>query len=220
MSKSTSKQLEECRVALEKANARADRAEQELADLREQTADSVKKFKFDGLVIHCQQQDKIIAGLRADVEQVRLYQEDAVWHWQHDGTDFLESLTCPVVIPASQLRDLMRGITTLEASDLAESLETAREQRDAEIISNQNLEQTLEEKEHRIDQLVKYGEWANPQIAVLIPGLTEALEVVGRLVKVTELEDAHLSNFGEFEAARALLARFPASVFGPEGFVV
>lgn len=219
MSKSILKQLGECRAALEKANARADKAEQELADLREQTADSVKKFKFDGLVIHCQQQDKTIASLRADVEQVRLYQEDAVWHWQHDGSDFLESLTCPVVIPASQLRELLRGIVTHEASDLAVSLETARNQRDAEITSNQDLERQLEEKEHRITQLTKYGDWANPQIIALVQGLADALEVVGRLVKVTEVENAQLSNFGEFEAARALLARFPASVFGPEGFV-
>ncbi|MDU8351112.1 hypothetical protein RYA05_04280 [Pseudomonas syringae pv. actinidiae] len=67
--------------------------------------------------------------------------------------------------------------------------------------------------------MTKYGDWANPQIIALVQGLTDSLEVVGRLVKVTEVEDAQPSNFGEFEAARALLACFPASVFGPEGFV-
>ena len=72
-------------------------------------ADTVPKFKFDTLVDHCKHQDANIAALRADLNQALLYEENAVWHWQHDGQDFLESLTCPVVIQASQLRELLTG---------------------------------------------------------------------------------------------------------------
>lgn len=68
---------------------------------------SVPKHKFDCLVDHAKFQDKTIAELRAHCNDLELYRDNAVWHWQHDGQDFLESLTCPVVIPASQLRELL-----------------------------------------------------------------------------------------------------------------
>lgn len=70
-------------------------------------ADTVPKFKFDVLVEHCKRQDADIAALRAELNQTRLYEDNAVWHWQHDGQDYLESLACPVVLPASQLRELL-----------------------------------------------------------------------------------------------------------------
>lgn len=76
---------------------------------------TVPKFKFDTLVDHCKVLDAEIARLRAELNQARLYEDNAVWHWQHDGEDFLESLTCPVVIPASQLRELLADRPTLPA---------------------------------------------------------------------------------------------------------
>lgn len=71
-------------------------------------ADTVKKFKFDTLVEHCKRQDKEIAGMRAELNDLRIYTAGAAWHWQGDGQDFLESLTCPVVINAEDLRELLK----------------------------------------------------------------------------------------------------------------
>jgi hypothetical protein len=78
-----------------------------------QHIDTVAKFKFDTLVEHSKRQERDIALLRAELNQICLYENSTVWHWQHDGEDFLESLTCPVVIPAAQLRELLsKKLTT------------------------------------------------------------------------------------------------------------
>lgn len=45
---------------------------------------------------------------------------------------------------------------------------------------------------------------ANARLIALAPEMAEALR---RLIAVTEEKDAYLSNFGEFEYARALLAK-------------
>lgn len=36
-----------------------------------------------------------------------MYLSEGGWIWQGDGTDHLESLTCPVVIAAADLRDIL-----------------------------------------------------------------------------------------------------------------
>ena len=41
----------------------------------------------------------------------------------------------------------------------------------------------------------------------LIAAAPELLEALERVVQITEIEDAHLANFGEFEAARAAIAK-------------
>lgn len=38
----------------------------------------------------------------------KAYNESAVWYWQGDGGDALESLTCPVIIKAEAMRRLVR----------------------------------------------------------------------------------------------------------------
>lgn len=68
---------------------------------------SVPKHKFDCLVAHAKFQDATIAELRAHCHNLELYHNNEVWHWQHDGQDFLESLTCPVVIQPHHLRELI-----------------------------------------------------------------------------------------------------------------
>jgi hypothetical protein len=67
------------------------------------------KGKFERLVDHAKRQDKVIAGMRYD-ENIRKYYDDgAVWFWAGDETDNLETLACPVVINAGDLRALLAG---------------------------------------------------------------------------------------------------------------
>lgn len=65
------------------------------------------KFKFETLVDHCKRQDQTIADLRYDENIRRFYDEGAVWFWCGDETDNLETLACPVVINAGDLRALL-----------------------------------------------------------------------------------------------------------------
>jgi hypothetical protein len=77
------------------------------ADTRTET---VPKHKFDTLVQHCKRLDGEIAQARAHVNEITLYQQNAVWFWQHDGEDFLESLSCPIIIQPHHLRELLKGV--------------------------------------------------------------------------------------------------------------
>lgn len=78
---------------------------QSVLDLEEQLAGL--QFKFNNLVEHAKRQDAEVAHLTSRLHQVTLYQDGLAWHWQGDGEDYPESLTCPVVIPANALRELM-----------------------------------------------------------------------------------------------------------------
>lgn len=71
-------------------------------------AETVPKHKFDTLVQHCRRLDAEIAQARAHVNEITLYQQNAVWFWQHDGQDFLESLSCPIIIQPHHLRELLK----------------------------------------------------------------------------------------------------------------
>ncbi|MNN82352.1 hypothetical protein D3C81_1992790 [compost metagenome] len=67
------------------------------------------KHKFDTLVQHCKRLDAEIAQSRAHVNEITLYQQNAVWFWQHDGEDYLQSLSCPIIIQPHHLRELLEG---------------------------------------------------------------------------------------------------------------
>lgn len=71
--------------------------------------ETVPKHKFDTLVQHCKRLDAEIAQARAHVNEVTLYQQNAVWFWQHDGEDYLQSLSCPIIIQPHHLRELLEG---------------------------------------------------------------------------------------------------------------
>lgn len=81
------------------------------ADTRTET---VPKHKFDTLVHHCKRLDGEIAQARAHVNEITLYQQNAVWFWQHDGEDLLESLSCPIIIQPHHLRELLKGAVQAE----------------------------------------------------------------------------------------------------------
>lgn len=66
------------------------------------------KRKFECLVDHCKRQDREIAELRYDQNIRRFYDDGAVWFWAGDETDNIETLACPVVINAGDLRALIK----------------------------------------------------------------------------------------------------------------
>lgn len=65
------------------------------------------KFKFETLVDHCKRQDQVIADLRYDQNIRRFYDDGAVWFWSGDDSDNLQTLACPVVINAGDLRAML-----------------------------------------------------------------------------------------------------------------
>ncbi len=60
-----------------------------------------------------------LAELRTEVNAHRAKARDEYWAWQGDGTDFPESLTCPVLISASDLRGVL---AENEQADLSNEL--------------------------------------------------------------------------------------------------
>lgn len=46
--------------------------------------------------------------LEAENEALRRERQGEIWYWQGDGEDHLESLTCPVLIEAADLRELLK----------------------------------------------------------------------------------------------------------------
>lgn len=65
------------------------------------------QFKFDTLVEHAKDQDHRLEEQGARLNQITLYDEGVVWHWMGDGSDMPETLTCPIIVPAPILRELM-----------------------------------------------------------------------------------------------------------------
>jgi len=68
---------------------------------------TVPKFKFDALVAHSKRQNEEIGKLRAQLDTIRLYESEEIWFWDNTGDNDLESLACPVVIDAGELRALV-----------------------------------------------------------------------------------------------------------------
>ena len=93
-----------------------------------EAVETVPRWKFHALVEHCKKQDQLISDLYARLNSVHLYDAKEVWFWQGDGCDHLESLACPVVIEADELRRLVNAAPIAqteqpEQSGLVEALE-------------------------------------------------------------------------------------------------
>jgi hypothetical protein len=79
---------------------------------------TVPKFKFDALVEHAKRQDGELAELRQKLNTIRLYDERETWFWEAQGENHIESLACPVVIEADDLRALLASAVQPEGWQL------------------------------------------------------------------------------------------------------
>lgn len=71
------------------------------------TEDTVPLHKFQCLVSHCKKQDEELARLRLEVNGLRYYALDVIWHWQPEGENYPNTLTCPILIQAADLRRIL-----------------------------------------------------------------------------------------------------------------
>jgi len=62
---------------------------------------------FDELDAALADVKKEAAKVQNEVAALRRERDGEAWYWQGDGTDHLESLTCPVLIEAEDLRALL-----------------------------------------------------------------------------------------------------------------
>ena len=71
-----------------------------------------KSHEIDGFVGRTRD---IYQGYQAAIDELRVLRripKGEVWYWQGDGTDFPDSLTCPVIMTAQTLRKLLAGELT------------------------------------------------------------------------------------------------------------
>ena len=64
---------------------------------------------FDQLDEALAEVKKAAVNLQNENEALRRERQGEVWYWQGDGEDHLESLACPVLIEADDLRALLEG---------------------------------------------------------------------------------------------------------------
>lgn len=82
----------------------------------------VPKWRYDALVQHCKLQDKNIAKLSDERNTAWMYEQREVWFWQGDGEDYPESLSCPVVIKADDLRAILAPPQPADVGELVDAL--------------------------------------------------------------------------------------------------
>ena len=56
----------------------------------------------------CSELAKEVSKLKAELNARYAKEIDETWYWQGDGEDHLESTTCPILIEAQGLRDLLK----------------------------------------------------------------------------------------------------------------
>lgn len=72
---------------------------------------------FHRLVTHCEWQDEQIARLNRELHMFRYYGNNEYWGWQSDGENFLASLTCPILISANDMRDIVNNVNLTSLKD-------------------------------------------------------------------------------------------------------
>lgn len=193
MGKSLAKQLDECREALAKANARADEAEAEAQSLRQQLKETVPAIKFNALVELSKSQDEQISELTRRNRYLEFYQINNVWHWQHDSHDFLNGLTVPVVIDPDHLRQLLCGVNSHSEAELTVKLEEVSKQRDDEIIQNDALNNELNQVKRKFStallHLACMVRFARQELSMLIYG--------GEFISAMAFVKEHPESLGE-----------------------
>lgn len=70
---------------------------------------TVSLHKFERLVDHAKKQEQEIHALRCELAANRQYSLEEVWFWQRDGQNYPNTLVCPTVIPADQLRAILKA---------------------------------------------------------------------------------------------------------------
>lgn len=113
------------------------------------------KRKFECLAEHAKRQDKVIADMRYDENIRRFYDDGAVWFWVGDETDNLETLACPVVINAGDLRALVAQQSTQDVNVPRELLQDLRDlASDAVDHHRQAFAGYKLERQARMDQVI------------------------------------------------------------------
>lgn len=73
------------------------------------------KAKLKGLIQHCEHLEQKIAKRDSQLRRLNYGKVDGnVWYWMTDEENHLESLSCPVVIDAVDLRDLLADVVKKE----------------------------------------------------------------------------------------------------------
>jgi hypothetical protein len=65
---------------------------------------------FHRLVKHAERQDEEIFRLKRELHTFQYYKSDEFWGWQADGDNFLDSITCPILIAANDMRDIVNKV--------------------------------------------------------------------------------------------------------------
>lgn len=72
-----------------------------------QSPPTVPRHRYDALVTQLLLLENEVNELRARVSTADLVKSGATWRWEKDGQNNLESLSCPIVIDAADLRELL-----------------------------------------------------------------------------------------------------------------
>ncbi|WYW02631.1 hypothetical protein Peetri_00043 [Pseudomonas phage vB_PpuM-Peetri] len=134
----------------------------------------VPAYKFDTLVAHSQAQEEMIAKLTARNNHLELYARNDVWHWQKDGGNFLESLTCPVVIdPADMRAFLLDNNHATRLKTVADKFEAFLEE---EKLCKEGLQKRLTRLATLANTLVESDKpSAHPDFPELLDAIDEAI---------------------------------------------
>jgi hypothetical protein len=85
--------------------------------------------------------DKLVAPLERRLENLKRIVKQEYWHWQGDGSDHLESLSCPIIITSVQMSTLEQAHNL--SLDTVDKLQNQRDELQRKVAA---LEKQLEEE--------------------------------------------------------------------------